>query len=75
MQDGLREIPIEERDADEVAWLQGCTASGDIVQVNVLPPNSRAANPAFDVTPARLVTGIITERGVCAPNCLKELYA
>lgn len=75
MQDGLREIPIEERDADEVAWLQGRTASGDIVQVNVLPPNSRAANPAFDVTPARLVTGIITERGVCAPNCLKELYA
>lgn len=74
MQDGLREIPIEERDADEVAWIQGRTTSGDIVQVNVLPPNSPAANPAFDVTPARLVTGIITERGVCAPDRLKELF-
>lgn len=74
MQDGLREIPIEERDADEVAWIQGRTTNGDIMQVNVLPPNSPATNPAFDVTPARLVTGIITERGVCAPDRLKELF-
>jgi methylthioribose-1-phosphate isomerase len=44
------------------------------MQVNVLPPNSPATNPAFDVTPARLVTGIITERGVCAPDRLKELF-
>ncbi len=75
MQDGLREIPIEERDADEVAWMQGRTTGGELVQVNILPPGSRAANPAFDVTPARLVTGIVTERGVCAPDRLKELFA
>jgi methylthioribose-1-phosphate isomerase len=75
IQDGLREIPIEERDASEVAWIQGRTVGGDIVKVNVLPPNSPASNPAFDVTPARLVTGIITERGVCTPDRLKELYS
>jgi methylthioribose-1-phosphate isomerase len=74
MNDGLREIPIEERNADEVAWIQGRTQSGEIVQVNVLPPNSSAANPAFDVTPARLLTGIITERGVCRPDQLRSLF-
>ncbi len=74
MSDGLREIPIEERDAEEVAWIQGRTESGEVLQVNVLPQNSPAANPAFDVTPARLVTGIITERGVCHPDQLRSLF-
>jgi methylthioribose-1-phosphate isomerase len=72
--DGLREIPIEERSADEVAWVQGRTAQGEILCVNVLPQGSAAANPAFDVTPARLVTGIITERGIAAPHALKSLF-
>ncbi len=74
MSDGLREIPIEERDADEVAWIQGRTRDGAIMQVNILPHASPAANPAFDVTPARLVTGIITERGVCRPDQLRSLF-
>ena len=74
MQDGLKEIPIEERGADEVIWMQGRDRSGNTVQVNILPEGSRAANPAFDVTPARLVTGIITERGVCSPSQLESLF-
>jgi methylthioribose-1-phosphate isomerase len=74
MSDGLGEIPIEERGADEVAWVQGRSEHGEIVRVNVLPDGSTAANPAFDVTPARLVTGIITERGVCRSNQLRSLF-
>jgi methylthioribose-1-phosphate isomerase len=74
IRDGLGEIPIEERSADEVAWMQGRTAGGEVVQVHVLPEGSNAANPAFDVTPARLVTGIITERGVAAPGALRTLF-
>jgi methylthioribose-1-phosphate isomerase len=75
MQDGLREIPIEERGAEEVACISGLTASGEIVSVRIVPPGSPVANPAFDVTPVRLVTGIITERGVFAPNQLREQLA
>ncbi len=63
--DGLRDIPIEQRGGDEVALLTGRTASGAIETIRVLPDGSGAANPAFDVTPARLVTGLITERGRC----------
>ena len=62
--DGLTEIPIEERSGDEVSYVQGKAASGEIVQVRVSPETSPSGNPAFDVTPARLVTGLITERGV-----------
>jgi methylthioribose-1-phosphate isomerase len=62
--DGVAEIPIEERGADEVTHMTGRAASGEIVTVQISAPGSTAANPAFDVTPARLVTGIITERGV-----------
>ena len=68
------EIPIEQRSADEVAWVQGRLANGEVAQVHVLPEGSPAANPAFDVTPARLVTGIITERGICMPGQLHELF-
>lgn len=74
MQDGLSEIPIEQRSADEVAWIQGRTLEGELVSVNVLPQGSQAANPAFDVTPARLVSGIITERGICRPDELRSLF-
>jgi methylthioribose-1-phosphate isomerase len=62
--DGLAEIPIEERSADEVATMTGKTKDGRIESVQVVPDGSPVANYAFDVTPARLVTGLITERGV-----------
>lgn len=67
MGDGVREIPIEQRDADEVAWLEGQPGSGagTVANVRLFPAASPAANYAFDVTPARIVTGLITERGVC----------
>jgi methylthioribose-1-phosphate isomerase len=64
--DGVREIPIEQRGADEVATMTGRTADGRIESVRVVPDGSPVANYAFDVTPARLVTGLITERGVIA---------
>jgi methylthioribose-1-phosphate isomerase len=66
--DGLKEIPIEERSADEVSFVQGKTAQGDIAQVRISPEKTPAANPAFDVTPARLITGLITERGIAKPS-------
>lgn len=62
--DGLKEIPIEQRGAHEVKYIQGLH-QGKIVQVLLTPEESPAANYAFDVTPARLVTGLITERGIC----------
>lgn len=64
--DGVAEIPIEERDAAEVGCIAGQTDAGAVAVVRVIPPGSAAANPAFDVTPARLVTGLVTERGRCA---------
>ena len=63
--DGLRDIPIEERDATEVTRIAGLTDDGEVVNVTLTPEGSAAANYAFDVTPARLVSGLITERGVC----------
>ncbi len=62
--DGVADIPIEERDPDEIKYVQGL-CDGKILSVLVPPETSAAANHAFDVTPARLVTGFITERGVC----------
>lgn len=62
--DGIEEIPIEQRGAHEVKYIQGLL-DGKIVQVLLTPEESPAANYAFDVTPARLVTGLITERGIC----------
>ena len=58
------DIPIEERSAEEVTLVTGMDAEGAIRTVRITPQGSAAANPAFDVTPARLVTGIITERGI-----------
>ncbi|MEQ1942094.1 S-methyl-5-thioribose-1-phosphate isomerase [Mesorhizobium sp. VNQ89] len=76
VQDGVKEIPIEERSADEVSYVQGKAASGQIAVVRISPENSPAANPAFDVTPARLITGLITERGIAeaSPEGLKALF-
>jgi methylthioribose-1-phosphate isomerase len=66
--DGVAEIPIEQRDGDEVASITGRAADGRIETVRVIPDGSPVANYAFDVTPARLVTALITERGIVAPN-------
>ncbi len=65
VRDGVAEIPIEERNATEVTDLTGRTADGRLETIRVVAEGSPAANPAFDVTPARLVTGLITERGRC----------
>ena len=64
--DGLAEIPIEQRGGDEVATISGRTADGRIETVTLVPEGSAVANYAFDVTPARLITGLVTERGVIA---------
>jgi methylthioribose-1-phosphate isomerase len=67
-------IPIEERGGDEVRTVTGRGADNAIARVALLPPTSAVGNPAFDVTPARLVTGLVTERGVCAPTELASLF-
>ena len=63
--EGVASIPIEERAAEEVTHLTGRDAAGNAVKVQLTPDGSPAANPAFDVTPARLVTALVTDRGVC----------
>jgi methylthioribose-1-phosphate isomerase len=65
LRDGVTEIPIEERPPEELTWVNGRTGKGDVVSVEIAPPGCPAGNWAFDVTPARLVTGLITERGIC----------
>jgi methylthioribose-1-phosphate isomerase len=65
--DGFK-IPIEQRSADEVLKMTGRLPGGEVATVDIANPGSGAANPAFDVTPGRLVTGLITERGVCAAS-------
>ena len=66
--DGLTEIPIEERSAQEVTHMTGQLDDGGMATMRIVAPGSAGANPAFDVTPARLVTGLITERGRCAAS-------
>ncbi|MFO7885008.1 MAG: S-methyl-5-thioribose-1-phosphate isomerase [Desulfobacteraceae bacterium] len=73
IRDGINEIPIEERDPDEVRYVTGCSGQGRSETVLVPPVTSPAANHAFDVTPAELVTGFITERGVCSADELSIL--
>jgi methylthioribose-1-phosphate isomerase len=76
VRDGVAEIPIEERDASEITHVSGLNAAREISTLQIAPTGSPAANPAFDVTPARLVTGLITERGICAASeaGLKTLF-
>ncbi|MBT5039978.1 MAG: S-methyl-5-thioribose-1-phosphate isomerase [Rhodospirillaceae bacterium] len=76
MGDGLKEIPIEQRDENEVLEISGRDAAGEVHTVRIAPENCRAANYAFDVTPARLVSGLITERGRCEASRqgLLDLY-
>src|SRR5437016_6156326 len=66
--DGIKQVPIEQRAADEVTMMTGRTADGRIETVRIVPEGSPVANYGFDVTPARLVTGLITERGVLSAN-------
>ena len=75
LKDGVKEIPIEKRDPDEIKYVQG-VCKGESKSVLVCPKDSPAANYAFDVTPARLVTGFITERGVCgaAEQDIRRLF-
>lgn len=67
LRDGVKEIPIETRDAEEVTHIQGWH-EGKIVNVQLTPDGSAAVNYGFDVTPAKYVTGLITEKGICAAN-------
>lgn len=68
MQDGVKEIPIETRNEDEVRFMDGLLADGSFGNVLVCPATTRAVNYGFDVTPARLISGLITERGLCQAN-------
>jgi methylthioribose-1-phosphate isomerase len=74
--DGVKEIPIEQRSAREVTHISGRAADGRLVEVELPPQGTAARNDAFDVTPARLVTGLITERGRCAASAagLRSLF-
>ena len=64
IEDGLSDIPIEQRDSQEVTWVTGKNDSGELARVQITPDASAAANYAFDVTPSRLVSALITEKGV-----------
>ena len=66
LSDGLTQIPIEQRPGEELSLVEGIDSSGRLTQVQLLPDRSPIANYAFDVTPARLVTGLITEFGICS---------
>ena len=76
MEDGLSEMPIEERSAKEVTHLTGITEDGKVETINILAPGSGARNDAFDVTPRKYITGLVTERGVSKANraALGELF-
>ena len=76
VRDGLREIPIEERSPTEVTHFAGALPAGTVSNFRICPDGTPAANPAFDVTPARLITALITERGLCPPteSALRTLF-
>ena len=75
IRDGIKDIPIEERDTNEVNFVQGKDKNMNIINVDIAPEGTKSRNPAFDVTPSRLVSGLITEHGVFEANfeSLKEL--
>lgn len=75
LNDGKREIPIENRSASEVLTVSGLDRAGELLSVQIAPVEEAAANPAFDVTHNRFVTGIITERGVVAPVDLASVFS
>ena len=67
MTDGVNQIPVEERDSDEVRFIEGWE-NGAVHKVRLTPENSPAANFGFDITPSRLISGLITERGICSAS-------
>ena len=71
-----KEIPIEERSSDELSEIEGVDQNGKIIKIRIYPQKSKSMNLAFDVTPAKYVTGLITEKGICeaSENGLKELF-
>ena len=73
--DGLTQIPIEERNKEEVMYIQG-SRNGQLQEILITDPSSKISNYAFDVTPARLITGLITQKGICKPekNSILELF-
>ena len=76
LENGLNSIPIEERSIEEVSFISGVDEKNHIKRVKILPDGCVAFNPAFDVTPSNLVTGLITEKGICEANklSLESLY-
>ncbi len=71
-----KDIPIEKRNSDELSHIEGLDEKGDIKKVQIYPNKSKAMNLAFDVTPAKYVTGLITEKGICeaSEKALKDLF-
>ena len=76
MKDGLAEIPIEERDSSEVRYITGITKEEKTETVRICPDATSARNWGFDVTPAKYITGLISERGICeaSENGIRSLY-
>ena len=76
IEDGINEIPIEERSESEVSLIQGKDNSGSISRLKITPDGTIGSNPAFDVTPAKLITGLITEKGICKASSdgLRNLF-
>jgi methylthioribose-1-phosphate isomerase len=74
--DGVKDIPVETRSSDEVKYMRGVDSSGKVQEILITPDGSDAINYGFDVTPARLITGLITERGVITPTLedIEEAY-
>jgi len=71
-----KEIPIEERNSEELSHLEGTDEEGKIKKIKIYPMKSKAMNLAFDVTPAKYVTGLITEKGICEASAegIKKLF-
>ena len=71
-----KEIPIEERNSDELSHVEGIDENGNVKKILIYPKKSKTMNLAFDITPAKYVTGLITEKGICeaSSNGLKSLF-
>ena len=71
-----KDIPIEERSSEELSHIEGLDNNGNIKKIQIYPKKSKAMNLAFDVTPAKYVTGLITEKGICNASTegLKDLF-
>ena len=71
-----KDIPIEERNSDELSHIEGLDENGNVKKIQIYPKKSKSMNIAFDVTPAKYVTGLITEKGICVASekGLKDLF-